>query len=79
LTQDATALSGMTVRFFVRETIRRQNVWTSIGTAQTGAAGVASMTVPSRFVSRSTRPIRAEFDGNVNYLASFDEAVTYKN
>jgi hypothetical protein len=79
LTQDGVALSGMTVRFFVQETVRKQTVWTSIGTAQTNASGVASLTVPTKYVSKNNRAIRAEFDGNVNYLASFDEAVTFKN
>lgn len=79
LTQDGSPISGMTIRFFVQETVRKQNVWTSIGTAQTNASGVASMTVPTKFVPKNSRPIRAEYDGNVNFLASFDEAVTFKN
>ena len=69
----------MTVHFFVQQTVRKQTSWLSIGTAQTGAQGIASLEVPGRYLSKSNRPIRAEFNANVNYLASFDEAVAFRN
>ncbi|MEX2546868.1 MAG: FG-GAP-like repeat-containing protein [Chloroflexota bacterium] len=75
---DGAALSGQTIEFFVESKVKGKTAWVSIGSAQTDATGVASVTVPARHVSRQPRPIRAVFSGDALFLGSTDDAVTYR-
>jgi hypothetical protein len=78
LTQDGLGVSGKTIEFFVRESKKGGFVWTSIGTAQTDASGVASKEVPVNYVSKTKRAIRATFAGDADFLTSTDDAFTYR-
>jgi hypothetical protein len=79
LTQDGQPLSGKTVEFFVQETVRKQTVFTSIGTSVTNNSGVASKEVPGKYLSKQARPIRATFAGDADYLGSTGNASAFRS
>jgi hypothetical protein len=74
LTQDGQPLAGKTVEFFVQEVVKKQTLYTSVGTAVTNASGLASKEIPGKFVSKQARPIRATFAGDADFLSSTGNA-----
>lgn len=75
---DGATLDGRTVEFFVEVKIKGDLKFVSIGTATTNADGVASTSIPRKYVSETPRPIRATFAGDVSFLSSTDDAVVYR-
>ncbi|MGH2754714.1 MAG: FG-GAP-like repeat-containing protein [Actinomycetota bacterium] len=75
---DGAPVAGATIAFFVEERVRRDFVFTQIGTATTDANGVASFTIPTKYVSKNGKPIRATFSGDADFLPSSGDAVAHK-
>ena len=75
---DGAGLGGRTIQFLVQEKVKNKLVWTPLGTAVTGADGVASFTIASKYVSTSKGLIRATFAGDTSFLASTDDALAYR-
>jgi hypothetical protein len=76
---DGATLAGRTVTFLIEQKVRNQTMFVQMGTAQTNASGVASFTVPSKYVSKSRTNIRASFAGDGSFLGSQDDAQAYRN
>lgn len=75
---DGAPLSGRTVTFFVEQKVRKQPTWVQMGSSTTNPSGVASFTVPTKYVTRTQTPIRATFAGDTSYLASEGTAATFR-
>jgi hypothetical protein len=75
---DGMPLAGRSVEFLVQDKIRGQVVWTSLGTTVTNAAGVATTTIPTRYVAKTPRPIRAVFTGDTSFAGSGAAASAYR-
>ena len=75
---DGATLSGRTIEFFVEVKSKGGVTFVSIGTATTDADGVASKSIPRKYVSETPRPIRATFAGDASFLPSSDDAVVYR-
>ena len=75
---DGATLAGRTIQFFVQVKTKRGLEFVSIGTATTDAAGVASKSIPTKYVSETPRAIRATFAGDASFLSSTDDAVVYR-
>jgi hypothetical protein len=76
---DGGRLPGRTIQFFVEEKVRNVPTFVSIGTAVTNANGVATFTIPTKYVSTAKRPIRAVFAGDSSYAAATGNAFVYRN
>lgn len=75
---DGAPLAGKEVTFLVQDRVRSQLVYTAIGTAVTDGDGVASRTIPVRYVSKVKRPIRATFSGDESFLGATADAFAYR-
>ena len=71
-------LAGMTITFLVEDKVKGKVVWTELGTALTAVDGSATFTVPTRYVSKTKRPIRATFAGDGSYEGSSADASAYR-
>jgi hypothetical protein len=63
-------LAGRTISFSVQKAGSANSPYTAIGNATTNAAGVASITVPDKYVNAQPRGLRAAFAGEASYSAS---------
>jgi hypothetical protein len=75
---DGVPLAGKTIEFLVQQKVRGQLVWTSFGTAVTNLSGIATKTVPARYVSNVKRPIRVIFAGDTSFAGSIAGAFVYR-
>ena len=75
---DGKGLAGRAVEFLVQEKVRGQLVWTSLGTVATDASGVAATAIPTRYVSKTPRPIRAVFAGDTSFTGASADASAYR-
>lgn len=75
---DGAALAGRSIQFFVQDRIKNQTVYTSLGTVQTNSSGVATMEIPSQYISSTKRPIRATFAGDGSFIGSTASAFAYR-
>jgi hypothetical protein len=75
---DGMPLAGQPIEFLIQDKVRGQLVWTSLGTAVTDASGVATKTVPTKYVSKTRRPIRAVFAGDTSFAGSSADASAYR-
>ena len=75
---DGAPLAGKTIAFFAEEKVKGKTVFTSVGTAKTDANGVASLTYPTRLISKTKRPIRATFEEDASFLSSTGNAFVYR-
>ncbi len=79
LTEDANPLAGRAIEFQVQDKVRGQIVWTSLVTAVTNGSGVATSTIPTKYVSKTPRPIRAVSAADTSFEGSSADASAYRN
>jgi hypothetical protein len=75
---DGAPLASRTVTFLVQQKVRNQLTYQQLGTATTNAAGVASFTVPTKYVTKTPTPIRATFAEDASFLGSVGNASARK-
>lgn len=75
---DGAPLAGQIIEFLIQDKVRGEIVWTSLGTAVTNESGVATMRVPTKYVSNKQRSIRAVFAGDPSFVGSSAEASSYR-
>jgi hypothetical protein len=75
---DGAALPGKTIEFYAQENVRGSLVYSLIGTATTGSDGVATLTMPTKYLSKSRRPIRAVFASDDSFVSSSVDAFAYR-
>lgn len=75
---DGVPLAGRTIAFLIQDKVRGQLVWTSLGTAVSNASGIATLTVPTKYVSNTRRPLRGVFAGDASFAGSSAEAFVYR-
>ena len=75
---DGAPLEGRRIVFLVEEKVRGELVWAALGTGVTNAAGVATSSVPAKYVSKIPRPIRAVFEGDTEFVGSSADARAYR-
>jgi hypothetical protein len=71
---DGAPLAGATIAFSVED----GSGFVSLGAAVTDAAGVATLQVPPKYVSRTKRALRASFAGDASFLGSTASAFVYR-
>jgi hypothetical protein len=76
---DGMPLAGRTIEFLVQDKVRSELVWTSLGTAVTSASGIATKTIPMKYVSKMPRPIRAVSAGDTSFAGSGADAFAYRD
>ena len=67
---DSSPVAGKAISFSVQKSASSSAPYVSLGSVQTNAAGVASLTVPTKYVNTQPRGIRAVFDGDAQYGGS---------
>jgi hypothetical protein len=67
---DGAKLAGQTVSFETQDKVRSKMVVTQLGTAVTDSQGVARLTIASKYLSTTPRPVTARYAGNTSYLST---------
>ncbi|MGA8047166.1 MAG: hypothetical protein WCA30_12965, partial [Dermatophilaceae bacterium] len=67
LTEDGAALEGRTVTFTTPQKVKGQVVTEPIGTAETDANGEARLLIPPKYLSKTPRPMSADFSGDTTF------------
>jgi hypothetical protein len=75
---DGAPLVGRTVSFYVETKVTGVTQFVLLGTDATNGAGMASLEVPTKYVSKVQRPIRAVFTEGPNFLGSQADAFVYR-
>ncbi len=75
---DGVPLAGKSITFYVQDKVKGAVVYTAVGTVLTDGNGQASLTIPTRYISGSPRPIRAVFAGDGDFLGSTANANAYR-
>jgi FG-GAP-like repeat len=77
---DGAPLAGQTITFLVQQKVRNTITYNVMGTAQTNASGVATFTVPTKYVgtARAKTPIRATSAEDASFLGATGNASAYK-
>lgn len=75
---DGAPLGGRVVAFYVETKVRGVTQFVLLGTDTTNGAGMASLEVPTKYVSKVKRPIRAVFTEGPNFLGSQADAFVYR-
>jgi hypothetical protein len=75
---DGLLLEGKTIEFQVQKKVKGVATWATIATAITNAQGVATGSIPSRYVSVQKETIRAFFSGDVSFIAAEASGLMYR-
>jgi hypothetical protein len=76
--EDGAPVEGAIVEFLVEVKVKKDLTLVSLGAVATAADGTATMEVPTKYVSKSPRPIMAVFTGDGSFLGSTAGAVVYR-
>ena len=75
---DGVPLTGKTITFFVEQKSKKTYIWVTVATSVTGQEGIATVTIPAKYISSEPKNIKAVFVGDDSFLPSESYAKLYR-
>lgn len=75
---DGEPVEGALVSFWVETRVKAVATWVQFGSTTTDAEGTATVELPTKYVSKQPRPVRADFDGDPLHAPSTASAIAQR-